>query len=395
MRFPFGRHGGRSFHGGRAAGGKAMKLGRFRSAGQWFGLLVSAVLLFLIVRKAQDLPAAGQAIRDADGRWLLAGALLYLLTFLPRGLRWGRLLAGVRTIPLLHLTEVEAIGFMANNVLPFRLGEIVRAYTIGRKAKLPVTTAFATIVMERLCDGLALVLTLAVISLFYPFPAWVKRAGILAALLFLGATVFLVLLAYRRDTARSIVTVCTRPLPAPLTGKIIALLDQFDRGLHLLRSPFDAVAVAALSALIWVIEFGVYLCVLASFAGPIQQAIGRQIPLHDALLLMILVNFGSIIPSGPAYVGTFQAVAIAVLTGVSHVGEPVAFSYSWVLWATMVVPIVAVGFACLAAEQVSLGSLFTARGDEEMRRGGISPRGGRAPSVDRKPNRHDRPGGSG
>jgi glycosyltransferase 2 family protein len=364
MRFPFGRHGGRSFHGGRAAGGKAMKLGRFRSAGQWFGLLVSAVLLVLIVRKAQDLPAAGQAIRDADGRWLLAGAMLYLLTFLPRGMRWGRLLAGVRMIPLRHLTEVEAIGFMANNVLPFRLGEVVRAYSIGRKAKLPVTTAFATIVMERLCDGLALVLTLAVISLFYPFPDWVKRGGGLAALLFLGAAVFLALLAYRRDAARSLVAVCTRPVPAPLAGKIATLLDQFDRGLHLLRSPLDAAMVAALSALIWVVEFGVYLCVLAAFAGPIQQALGRPVPLHDALLLMILVNFGSIIPSGPAYVGTFQAVAIAVLTGVSHLSEPVAFSYSWVLWATMVVPIVAVGFICLAAEQVSLGSLVRVRGDE-------------------------------
>ena len=358
----------------------------FRSAGQWIGLLVSAILLVLILRKAQNLPAAGRAIQAADWHWLLVGAALYLVTFLPRGLRWGRLLAGVRSVPILHLSEVEAIGFMANNVLPFRLGELVRAYTLGRKANVSVTTAFATIVVERVCDGLTLVLSLAVISLLYPFPVWVKRAGAVAALLFLGATVFLALLAYRRATARRIVAFFSQPLPEAFAVRLAALLERFDSGLHLLRSPLDALAVAVLSLLIWAIELGVYLCVLASFALPIDRAIGSPIPLHDALLLMILVNFGSIVPSGPAYIGTFQAVAIAVLTGVSQVSEPVAFSVSWVLWATMVVPIVAVGFACLAAEQLSLGALFG------MQTAGA---GGRAPSVDWKPNRHDRPGGSG
>ncbi len=364
----------------------ATRAGNLRSAGQWFGLVTSAILLVLILHKAQNLPAAGQAIQAADWHWLLVGAVLYLVTFLPRGLRWGRLLAGVRSIPVLHLSEVEAIGFMANNVLPFRLGELVRAYTIGRKANVSVTTAFATIVMERVCDGLTLVLSLAVIALFYPFPVWVKRAGAVAALLFLGATVFLALLAYRRASARRIVAFFSQPLPEALAARIAALLERFDSGLHLLRSPLDALVVAALSLLIWAVELGVYLCVLASFAQPIRQAIGGPIPFHAALLLMILVNFGSIVPSGPAYIGTFQAVAIAVLTGVSQVSEPVAFSISWVLWATMVVPIVAVGFVCLAAEQLSLGSLV-----------GMQPvgAGGRAPSVDWKPNRHDRPGGSG
>lgn len=355
-----------------------------RSAGQWAGLAVSAILLLLIVRKAQNLTAAVQAAQAADLRWLVPGGLLYLATFLPRGLRWGRLLAGVRTVPVLQLVEVEAIGFMANNVLPFRLGELVRAYTLGRKARVSVTSAFATIVMERLCDGLTLVLTLAVISLFYPFPLWVKRAGAVAALLFFGATIFLALLAYRREAARQVVALCSRPLPAALRDTIARLLDRFDSGLHLLRSPLDAVAVAALSVLVWAVELGVYLCVLAAFAGPIHQALGHPIALHEALLLMILVNFGSIIPSGPAYVGTFQAVAIAVLTGISGLSAPVAFSISWVLWATMVAPIVALGFACLAGEQLTLTSLIPLRGGEVVH-----------PPSTGNPTATTRPGGSG
>ena len=202
---------------------------------------------------------------------------------------------------------------------------------------------------------------LAVILLFVPFPPWVKRAGGVTALLFLGALAFLALLAYRRDTARRVVAWCAHPLPAGIAERLTSLLDRFDSGLHLLRSPVDAVAVALLSAVIWLIELGVYLCVLAAFGGPIHGALGESIPLHDALLLMILVNFGSIVPSGPAYVGTFQAVAIAVLAGITMLPQPLAFSISWVLWATMVVPIVALGFLCLAFEQVSLAGLASVR----------------------------------
>ena len=225
-----------------------------KRVGRWSGVLISVVLLALIARKAQDFGAAKQALAAADYRWVAAGALLYLATFLPRGVRWGRLLGGVRAIPLPHLCEVLIIGFMANNVLPFRLGEFVRAYTLGRKANVSPTAAFATIVMERVADGLTLVLALVVVSLAYPFPVWVKRLGLVTAVLFVGVTAFLLLLTYQRAVARRIVRLGTRVLPAALAGKAEGLLDQFDQGLHLLRSPLDALAVFGLTIVIWVME---------------------------------------------------------------------------------------------------------------------------------------------
>ena len=340
--------------------GGATRAGRssaLRALGRWSGLLISVVLLALIVRKAQDLGAARQALQAADYRWVLAGVLVYLASFLPRGLRWRRLLAGVAPIPLLRLSEVLIIGFMANNVLPFRLGEFVRAYALRRKAEVPVSSGLATIVLERVCDGLTLVLALSVLTLAYPFPAWVKRVGIVTAALFLGASAFMLLLAYRRDLAHRLVALAARPLPGGVGQRIARLLDQFDSGLHLLRSPLDAAAVFALSALIWAMEFFVYTRVLAAFAGPIQAALGHQVPLHDVLLLLIVVNFGIMIPSGPAYIGPFQAAAIAVLAGVALLAEPLAFSIAWVLWATLVLPTVLLGFLFTASEQLSLAAL--------------------------------------
>ncbi len=323
--------------------------------GRWSGIPVSVVLLVLVVRKAQNLGAARQALEAADYRWIVLAALLYLATFLPRGVRWGRLLGGVRAIPTLHLSEVLIIGFMANNVLPFRLGELVRAYTLARKERVRTTSALATIVMERVCDGLTLVLALALVSVIYPFPSWVKRVGLVTAALFVGASAFLLLLTYRRDVARRLVAVPARRLPSVIGEKAMNLLDAFDGGLHMLRSPLDAIAVFGLSLLIWAMEFGVYTRVLAAFGGPIQHALGHQIPLHDVLLMLIVVNFGIMIPSGPAYIGTFQAAAIAVLAGIVGLDQPVAFSISWVLWATMVLPVIVLGFLFMAREQLNFG----------------------------------------
>src|SRR6185437_12794298 len=77
--------------------------------------------------------------------------------------------------------------------------------------------------------------------------------------------------------------------------------------------------------------------------------------------MLIVLNFGIMIPSGPAYLGTFQAAVIAVLAGVVLLPEPLAFSISWVLWATLVLPTVILGFIFMATEQLSLGSLATSR----------------------------------
>ncbi|MCL4508601.1 MAG: flippase-like domain-containing protein [Chloroflexi bacterium] len=339
-----------------------------RRVGRWIGLVLSLALVVFLLHKVQNLGEVKQALASADYRWVVAAAALYLCSFVPRGLRWQRLLKGARTIRLAALCEVLAIGFMANNALPLRLGEFVRAYVLGRKERISATTAFATIVVERACDGLTLVLALAIVSSFYPFPLWVKRLGLVAAVLFLGIVAFLVLLAYRRTWAERIAGVALRPLPPILRTRLLGALDEVDRGLHLLRSPWDALAVLGLSVLIWSIEFAVYTRVLAAFSAPIFHELGHPVPLHTVLLLLVVLNFGIMIPSAPGYIGPFQAAVIAVLAGVAGLTNAVAFSISWVLWGTLVLPIVVIGLVLLSFEQISLAKLTVAARSGNMER---------------------------
>ena len=337
-----------------------------RKLGRWLGFLVSVGLIVLLLHKVGNLHAVFTALTHVDYRWVVIGALLYLVSFVPRALRWQRLLRGVGHVRLRSLGESLAVGFMANNALPLRLGELVRAYIIGRKERVPATAAFATIVVERVCDGFTLVCALAVVSLYYPFPSWIKRLGVLVALFFCCVLLVLALLVYQRKLTERLFRAIVRMLPAQVGERLQRLREEIDQGLHLLRSPGDALIVAFLSLIVWALELLVYTRVLAAFTQQITVQLGHAVPIHDILLLLIVINFGIMIPSAPGYIGPFQAAAIAVLAGVAGLSQPVAFSISWVLWATLVLPIVVIGFAILSVEQISLGKLALQAQDERI-----------------------------
>lgn len=313
---------------------------------RWSGFALSLVFLVLIFRKV-DIAASLASLRSANYWFVALGSCVYLASFFPRGLRWRSLLWRVHRPPLGHLIRVLLIGFMANNVLPLRLGEFFRAYVLGVKEDISKATTFATIVLERVADGLTLVLALSVISLIYPFPAWVKGTGIAAAALFLGALVFLLALTHSERVVVRLAHALLRPAPAGLRDRVIALLHSFADGLHFLRSAPDVLAVAALSLVIWGFELGVYTLVT-------RLGFGLLLPVPVVLLLLIVINFSILIPSAPAYVGPFQAAAVTVLTQAAGIDKSVALSVSWVLWATMVLPVIVIGLILLSTENLSL-----------------------------------------
>ncbi len=317
-----------------------------RRIAQYSGLALSVIFLALILRKV-DFAASFAALKTANYWFVALGSCLYLASFFPRGLRWRRLMNGVHRPPLSHLIRVLLIGFMANNVLPLRLGEFFRAYVLGVKEGISKTTSFATIVLERVADGLTLVAVLAFISVVYPFPSWVKASGALGAGLFLGALLFLLLLTYREPLVLRLAGFVAARLPRALGDKAMRTLTSFTAGLHFLRSGTDVLTVTALSVVIWCCE----LCVYTSVT---RFGFGLQLPVHVTLLLLIIINFGILVPSAPAYIGPFQAAAVAVLTQVAFVDKSVAFSVAWVLWATMVLPVIAIGLVLLSTEHLSL-----------------------------------------
>jgi hypothetical protein len=137
---------------------------------------VSGAFVYLAFRKV-DLKELRAAFLGVDYPLIVLGACVGLSGFLVRAFGWKHLLAPVGRLSGWRLFSPVAIGYMANNLLPARLGEFARAYVVGKREHVSKSSALATIIIERIFDGLTLLLILAVVSLFFPFPAWVKQGG--------------------------------------------------------------------------------------------------------------------------------------------------------------------------------------------------------------------------
>ncbi len=293
------------------------------------GLLVSAFFLWLALR---DLDWNGVAAILGAAHWgygLLA-LLIWTLGLAARAVRWQVLLGGrVSWLPTFHILN---IGFVINNTLPFRVGELVRAYLMGRgESRVSAWAALSTIVAERLLDMLAVVLMLAaVLPTLVIQTAAVTSALLLGGLAVAGSATLLVF-AHRRQWAQAILALILRLLPFLSRLNLAALLDRVLDGLQPLTTRRGLLGAASWTGIGW----------LFSTAGSWVLALAfpdlPQTPVMRAALTLSVVaaSFSIIIPFTLASVGPFEAAAVfALLT--ADVPQEVAAAYALV-WHTGVV----------------------------------------------------------
>jgi hypothetical protein len=235
---------------------------------------------------------------------------------------------------------------MANNVLPMRLGELVRAYSVGRAAGISKSSAFATIVMERAFDLLAILLFLGVMLLKYSLVPWVQVAGYTALAACAGMFLVMALCNWKRERAKRIFAVCVRRLPEPLRVQAELLLGRFLDGLELLSRGHHLLWVIVLSVATWLaMALGYYFCMLA---------FGLDLPWDASLVLVVVTALAVMLPSGPGFVGTFEVGARYGLE-LFGVPETIAVSYAVYYHAVQFFPITLLGVYHLWRENFSLG----------------------------------------
>ncbi len=166
------------------------------------GIAVSAVFLYIGLRGLK-LSDVWHDMRDINFGWVLVGATVYFGAVWGRTWRWHYLLRSIKPISLRALFPVVVIGYMGNNVYPFRAGEVIRAYVLKRNEEVNVSASLATIVIERIFDGLVMLIFVFVALPFADFKAnWLRDIVFFSTLLFWGAfLVFLVSGAAARTDA--------------------------------------------------------------------------------------------------------------------------------------------------------------------------------------------------
>jgi uncharacterized protein (TIRG00374 family) len=260
---------------------------------------------------------------------------------------------------------------MANNLLPMRLGELVRSYYLARREPVSASTALATIVVERVFDGLALLFLLAVAALFLPVAGLAEQVGdavrlpvllVAVAVLvpFLATFALMVVIALRPAGFLRLAFFFTRKLPSRLEVLADQLLERFIEGFQDLHQPRRLAAVFLLSLPVWLVEAAVFYLIALGFDLDAHFSTAGLL-LAAMLMVTALSNLATAFPSSQGSVGPFELLVVLTLVFLG-VGSGLASAYAVVLHAVLLLPVIGVGLLHLAANSVSLGQL--ARGAE-------------------------------
>jgi uncharacterized protein (TIRG00374 family) len=267
------------------------------------------VLFLVLALQRVDLAGFVDELRRVNYIWLVPSAVCTLLGYFLRTVRWRVILSGAAQAPLTTLFPVLIMGFATNNLLPGRLGEFWRAYLLGRKRNVRKSFALASVVVERVFDGLTLIALLAIVSMAIQLPGWGRQVELFAAAIFLGATAFLAILLWWPSLVRVPLQRLAQPLPARVAAAIEERFDAFVDGLGPLRRPNILVLASALSAGVWALEGGSYLLL----SRGLNLSLPSSLELPAIGLTLVTINLGIMVPSGPGYVGTQEFFGTAAL----------------------------------------------------------------------------------
>jgi uncharacterized protein (TIRG00374 family) len=304
------------------------------------GLAVSAGLLVYVSRDI-DLRVIASHLRGTIWTFLALSVVLNVMSMWARAWRWSFLFPpGPRPT---HLFRALLVGYMGNNLLPLRAGELVRIYVASRHGPR-FSTTFATVVVERVLDGLAVGLIIAGLLLVVPFPpevAW-------PIAVFLGFELVAVLALLTIATAPGVCRVLVEALfhrVGWLERRLLDLLGTMTEGLGGLKSPGHSLPIVVSSVGVW-----------AFFALSIWSALHAahlDLPLGAAFTVLAFLGLGVSLPSSPGFVGIVQAATVLALA-LFAVPRPEALSFSLLLHASQFVPVTAAGLIVLLAEEISL-----------------------------------------
>lgn len=317
-----------------------------------FSLIISALFLYLALR-GLDLAAIGQSLQGVQLPLLFLAMVIHLSSFWIRSIRWTVLLTHIKPLSPSIVFSPLAISYLANNTLPMRAGEVVRAYLLGRDQGISKASGLSSIVLERICDGLTVLSFLGGVALLAPLPAWARSIGLLAGAGFVGATTFLLGLAFFRRQTFHLVRKISRFLPQRIGTKLDSLLERFVEGLDVLQDPRALFAVFGWSVVVWGVEaVALHLTAIACHLS---------LPLTGSVFALVITNLGIMVPSSPGYVGTFEFFCRKSLDAFGVAAVP-ALGFALVLHVVQFVPITLVGLACLLKQRVSLRSVAIQEG---------------------------------
>ena len=301
-----------------------------------------------------DLVAVSKQVRLVP---FITAIVLATLTFPLRTIRWRYLLQlDGKKLPFLPLWHATAIGFMANNILPARAGEVARIYAAGKLTDVSYSASFASIAIERVFDGLIILLLMAIALIFAGLPSDVTVAGVAlvsvaktVSVLFLGLLVLSTVAVHKPEMGLRIAEkISCAILPDRWAEKSMGIARDLLSGLDSLKDPRRFLAVLFWSLAVWITN------AVSFWVG--FMAFDIEVPMSGAFVLQTVIAFGVAVPQAPGYVGVYEAAIRGTL--LLFAIEPArSVSYALLFHIGGFIPITLMGLVSLAKARFSLSDL--------------------------------------
>jgi uncharacterized protein (TIRG00374 family) len=312
------------------------------------GCLIGVLFLYLAGRKV-DFSLMWAAFTKVNYGFVLLAVPVIFFSHLLRALRWRYLMDPIKRVDVASLFSALLIGYMANILMPAHLGELLRAYVLGKKREVSASSTFATIVVERIIDIFALLLLMVFAVLLYPFPEWINRAGYAMLVGTVGLFVFLILLKRHFVSFERSLTLFFRPLPQAWQVKLTRGIRSFVVGIMPLRRGWDYPVVAVLSLAIW----GCYGFIIHLVLHAFDFVSVYHLPWSTSLIVLVITTLGIVVPSSPGYVGTYHWLCQTALAMYGVPAGP-ALSFAILTHGVNFLPVLIVGLILAYYEGVEI-----------------------------------------
>ena len=320
------------------------------------GLLVSAGFLYLAFRNV-PLADLAAALGRLHVGWLLVTVVISALIMVFRTWRWQLELRPLERIPFGRLWVVTAVAYLAINLIPARLGEVVRPWLLSRRSSVSFSNVVGNLVVEKTMDAVVTLLYILVgLVTIENLPEWVRTGARVPAV---GAAVLvvLVLLLYWRGEAFVDRTVL-RFLPERFGEGVKRVTGAIVAGMRVLPNPRLVLAVFLVSLVLW------FLPILSSYV--MTRAFAFDVPFGAAVVVFIFIGFGTALPNVPGMIGPYQYACILAL-GLFGVPQADALAYGLVLNAVQFFTLVAQGLIAMPLAGVSVADLAAAARTKDER----------------------------
>ena len=297
------------------------------------GVLISVIGLYYAFRQI-NFWELWIIIKNVNFILVILAIVILLLSNVIRAWRWQILVKPIKDVSFEPAFSSIMIGYFGNSVLPFRMGEFLRAFVVADKTSLTASTAFGTIVIERILDFIGLSIVILLIMTVYPLTS--VGGSIIIGVIVLSLTAFIFFFLFGGFKSSLLVKIeKSSLLRIGLLHKILPFIKNFLDGATTIRATNKLGIILLYTLIIWIMYYcSTYLATIAT---------GIELEWFGFGVLLISTTLAISIPAAPGYVGTYHAAAVYILTNLFDVGRSNAQAAAIILHAVGTIPIVIIG----------------------------------------------------